>query len=69
MSAWPEEKLDVFKDNANYSCVSTHNSVGPGVRSTTFFGVECKYFTFNSEIKFEARNPECSSTLLILIPF
>jgi hypothetical protein len=42
MSAWPEEKFDIFKDTANYSCISTNNVAGPGVRSTTYFGVECK---------------------------
>uniref|UniRef100_A0A336JZG9 CSON005257 protein n=1 Tax=Culicoides sonorensis TaxID=179676 RepID=A0A336JZG9_CULSO len=33
ITAWQNEKLDIFKDNANYSCVSTHNSVGTGVRN------------------------------------
>lgn len=42
MSAWPGGQLDIFHDNANYTCLSTSNSVGPGVRSTTLFGVECK---------------------------
>lgn len=41
MSAWPEEKLDIYKDNANYSCASFSKSEGPGVRSATYFGVEC----------------------------
>lgn len=41
MSAWPENKLDIYKDNANYSCVSSGNSEGPGVRSATVFHVEC----------------------------
>ncbi|XP_055692645.1 hemicentin-1 isoform X4 [Lutzomyia longipalpis] len=40
MSAWPDEKLDIFRDSANYSCVSSNNSVGGGVRSATYFGVE-----------------------------
>lgn len=40
MSAWPDEKFDRLRDSANYSCVSTNNSVGPGVRSSTYFGVE-----------------------------
>ncbi|XP_055703742.1 hemicentin-2 isoform X8 [Phlebotomus papatasi] len=40
MSAWPDEKLDIFRDSANYSCVSSNNSVGVGVRSATYFGVE-----------------------------
>lgn len=42
MSAWPDRNLDIFKDNANYSCVSSSKSDGPGVRSATYFGVECK---------------------------
>ncbi|GAB0099475.1 Immunoglobulin [Sergentomyia squamirostris] len=40
MSAWPDEKLDIFRDSANYSCVSSNNSIGGGVRSATYFGVE-----------------------------
>ncbi|XP_059622571.1 hemicentin-2-like isoform X2 [Phlebotomus argentipes] len=40
MSAWPDEKLDIFRDSANYSCASSNNSVGGGVRSATYFGVE-----------------------------
>lgn len=40
MTAWPGGVLDIHKDNANYSCVSSHNVAGPGVRSATFFGVE-----------------------------
>lgn len=40
MSAWPDEKFDIFRDSANYSCVSSNNSVGAGVRSSTYFGVE-----------------------------
>lgn len=40
MSAWPNEKFDIFRDSANYSCASSNNSVGPGVSSSTFFGVE-----------------------------
>ena len=42
MSAWPGQMLDRVKDNANYTCRSTANPVGPGVSSTTFFTVECK---------------------------
>lgn len=44
MSAWPNNKFDVLGDNANYSCVSTANSVGPGVRSSTYFSIQCKLF-------------------------
>ncbi|KAL5292690.1 nrm family protein [Megaselia abdita] len=40
MSAWPNNKFDVLADNANYSCVSTENSVGPGVRSSTYFSIQ-----------------------------
>ncbi|KFB37688.1 AGAP012343-PA-like protein [Anopheles sinensis] len=40
MSAWANGILDRIKDSSNYSCVSTNNSAGPGVRSTTYFGVE-----------------------------
>lgn len=42
LSAWPDQKLDIYKDNANYSCSSTSKTDGPGVRSATYFGVECK---------------------------
>lgn len=42
MNAWPGGQLDRLYDNANYTCQSTGNTVGGGVRSTTFFGVECK---------------------------
>ncbi|XP_037031703.1 hemicentin-2 isoform X5 [Bradysia coprophila] len=40
MSAWPDQKLDIYKDNANYSCSSTSKTDGPGVRSATYIGVE-----------------------------
>ncbi|XP_052564933.1 hemicentin-1 isoform X2 [Culex pipiens pallens] len=40
MSAWPDGILDRIRDSSNYSCVSSNNSAGPGVRSTTYFGVE-----------------------------
>lgn len=43
MSAWPGGQLDRIHDSANYTCQSTHNEVGPGVRSSTAFRVECKY--------------------------
>lgn len=42
MSAWPDQMLDRMQDNANYTCRSTANSVGPGVSSTTVFTVECE---------------------------
>ncbi|XP_024084209.1 hemicentin-1 isoform X5 [Cimex lectularius] len=40
MTAWPGGVLDRMTDNANYSCESTGNAVGSGVKSTMFFGVE-----------------------------
>lgn len=42
ISAWPNRRLDILKDSANYTCSSSNNSVGLGVRSVTSFGVECK---------------------------
>jgi hypothetical protein len=39
--AWPNKRLDILKDSANYTCSSSNNSVGLGVRSVTSFGVEC----------------------------
>lgn len=44
MENWPGGRLDRLRDNANYTCQSTGNTVGGGVRSTTFFGVECAYW-------------------------
>ncbi|KAL1124451.1 hypothetical protein AAG570_001077 [Ranatra chinensis] len=40
MTAWPGGRLDRIADNANYTCHSTGNAVGSGVKSTSFFGVE-----------------------------
>ncbi|XP_037073327.1 titin-like [Pollicipes pollicipes] len=40
MTAWPNQTLDRVRDNANYTCRSTSNTVGPGVSSTTLFTVE-----------------------------
>ncbi|XP_065086926.1 hemicentin-1 isoform X2 [Ochlerotatus camptorhynchus] len=40
MSTWPDGILDRIRDSSNYSCVSSNNTAGPGVRSTTYFGVE-----------------------------
>lgn len=42
MTAWPGSRLDRHADNANYTCFSTGNAVGSGVKSNTFFSVECK---------------------------
>lgn len=54
ISAWPEQQLDIHQDNANYSCVSSANSEGSGVRSSTDFHVECTCFllTFFVDIQF-----------------
>jgi hypothetical protein len=43
MTAWPGGQLDRFTDNANYTCQSTGNAVGAGIKSTNFFGVECEF--------------------------
>ncbi|XP_034251543.1 hemicentin-1 isoform X2 [Thrips palmi] len=40
MAAWPNGQLDRVHDNANYTCQSSGNPVGNGVKSTTIFGVE-----------------------------
>ncbi|XP_022252997.1 hemicentin-1-like isoform X2 [Limulus polyphemus] len=40
MSAWPEGSLDRNRDNANYTCLSSGNSAGSGVSTTTVFKVE-----------------------------
>ncbi|KAF6214764.1 hypothetical protein GE061_009507 [Apolygus lucorum] len=40
MTAWPKGYLDRMLDNANYTCSSTGNSAGGGVKSTAFFAVE-----------------------------
>lgn len=44
MSNWPNNKFDIEGDNANYTCVSTGNTVGPGIKSATYFSIECKFF-------------------------
>lgn len=41
MTMWPGGVLDRNRDNANYTCQSSENGVGPGVTSLTVFGVEC----------------------------
>lgn len=43
MSAWPDQQLHIHQDDANYSCVSSANSEGPGVRGLTDFHVECMF--------------------------
>ncbi|XP_017137476.1 uncharacterized protein LOC108152559 isoform X4 [Drosophila miranda] len=40
MSNWANSKFDILADSANYTCVSTANSVGPGIRSGTYLGIE-----------------------------
>ncbi|XP_065720779.2 hemicentin-1 isoform X14 [Drosophila suzukii] len=40
MPNWPLAKFDIEADNANYSCVSTGNTVGASIRSRTYFGIE-----------------------------
>ncbi|KAK0170097.1 hypothetical protein PV328_010700 [Microctonus aethiopoides] len=40
LDAWPNGELDRFRDNDNYTCESTSNGVGDGVKSTTHFQVE-----------------------------
>lgn len=43
MSNWAQKKFDIEADNDNYTCLSTSNSVGPSVKSSTYFSIECKY--------------------------
>ena len=43
MSAWPGGQLDRIHDSANYTCQSTRNPVGEGVKSSLIFRVECEY--------------------------
>ncbi|XP_030385039.1 uncharacterized protein LOC115632156 isoform X2 [Scaptodrosophila lebanonensis] len=40
MSNWPNKKFDIEADNANYTCVSTGNTVGGGIKSATYFSIE-----------------------------
>uniref|UniRef100_A0A8D8UIM3 Hemicentin-2 n=1 Tax=Cacopsylla melanoneura TaxID=428564 RepID=A0A8D8UIM3_9HEMI len=40
MNAWPNGQLDPNLDNVNYTCQSSSNEVGQGVKSSTVFGVE-----------------------------
>lgn len=46
MSSWPDQQLDIHQDDANYSCVSSANSEGPGVRGLTDFHVECMFVVY-----------------------
>ncbi|XP_055919479.1 uncharacterized protein LOC129951381 [Eupeodes corollae] len=40
MTAWPNKRFDIDVDSANYSCVSSSNAVGPGIKSATYFSIE-----------------------------
>jgi hypothetical protein len=40
LTSWPNKNLDIHKDNANYSCISSNNSAGSGVNSGTYLAVE-----------------------------
>ncbi|XP_041674200.1 hemicentin-1 isoform X19 [Drosophila eugracilis] len=40
MPNWPNAKFDIEADNANYTCVSSSNTVGGSIRSRTYFGIE-----------------------------
>ncbi|XP_043278897.1 uncharacterized protein nrm isoform X3 [Venturia canescens] len=40
MTAWPDGHLHPFRDNENFTCESTGNGIGPGVKSETVFRVE-----------------------------
>lgn len=44
LTAWPSGQLDRIADNnVNFTCLSTSNGIGPGVSSSTNFGVLCKH--------------------------
>ncbi|XP_067643047.1 hemicentin-1 isoform X4 [Eurosta solidaginis] len=51
MSNWPNQKFDIESDSANYTCVSTGNTVGPGIKSSTYFSIE--YAPENSTVSEE----------------
>ncbi|XP_054086404.1 uncharacterized protein LOC105214792 isoform X5 [Zeugodacus cucurbitae] len=51
MSNWPNQKFDIESDSANYTCVSTGNTVGPGIKSATYFSIE--YAPENSTVSEE----------------
>ncbi|XP_054735884.1 uncharacterized protein LOC129242947 isoform X2 [Anastrepha obliqua] len=51
MTNWPNQKFDIESDSANYTCVSTGNSVGPGIKSATYFSIE--YAPENSTVSEE----------------
>ena len=43
LTAWPNSQLDQFGNNGKFSCESTSNGVGKGVKSSTHFHVECEF--------------------------
>lgn len=43
LTAWPNGQLDRFADNGKFTCESSGNGIGSGVKSTTHFHVECEY--------------------------
>ncbi|KPU79112.1 uncharacterized protein Dana_GF11010, isoform T [Drosophila ananassae] len=51
MSNWIQKKFDIEADNDNYTCLSTSNSVGPSVKSTTYFSIE--YSPINTTVSEE----------------
>ncbi|XP_037824694.1 uncharacterized protein LOC119612879 isoform X5 [Lucilia sericata] len=58
MSNWPNNKFDIEGDNANYTCVSTGNTVGPGIKSATYFSIEYApdNTTVSEEVVYVAEN-------------
>ncbi|KOC69623.1 Hemicentin-1 [Habropoda laboriosa] len=40
LTAWPSGQLDRVEDNVKFSCESSSNGIGPGVKSSTHFHVE-----------------------------
>lgn len=56
ITAWPGRKLDIHKDSANYTCVSSSNSVGQGAKSFTSFRVECKYLICSKCLVYRSNN-------------
>ncbi|XP_015602869.1 uncharacterized protein LOC107271413 isoform X6 [Cephus cinctus] len=40
LTEWPGHHLNEFEDNGNFTCVSSGNSIGPGVNSSTLFKVD-----------------------------
>lgn len=49
LTAWPSGQLDRVEDNVKFTCESSSNGIGSGVKSSTHFHVECKldFFTFD----------------------